>query len=79
MHPSGLTRYGSIVASCDRKPIFAAIAFGAFVIEPEGYQNDDPSRSDCVVLTDEPADEIPAPDLGDLIDRCDRGRILRDR
>src|SRR6266508_392831 len=29
----------------------------------EGYQNDDPLRGDRVVLTDEPADEIPAPDL----------------
>jgi hypothetical protein len=46
---------------------------------PEGYQNDDPSRSNRVVLTDEPADEIPAPNLGELIDRGDRGRILRDR
>ncbi len=47
--------------------------------DPEGYQNDDPSRSDRVVLADEPADEIPAPDLEDLIDRSDRGRVLRDR
>ncbi len=46
--------------------------------DAEGYQNDDPSRSDRVVLTEEPADEIPAPDLGDLIDRGDGGRILRD-
>jgi len=44
----------------------------------EGYQNDDPSRSDRMVLTDEPADKIPTPDLGNPIDRGDRGRILRD-
>jgi len=45
----------------------------------EECHNDDPSRSDRVVLTDEPADEIPAPDLGDLVDRGDRGAVLRDR
>src|SRR6266540_3132958 len=50
-----------------------------YVVKPERYQNDDPSRSDRVVLIDEPADEIPALDLGDLIDRSDRGPVLRDR
>jgi hypothetical protein len=45
----------------------------------EECHNDDPSRSDRVVLTDKPADEIPAPDLGDLVDRGDRGAVLRDR
>ena len=53
-------------------------AYGLGTIEPEGYQYDDPSRSDRVVLTDEPAYEIPAPDLGDLFDRGNRGRVLRD-
>ncbi len=45
----------------------------------EGCHNDDPSRSDRVVFTDEPADEIPAPDLGHLAEWGDRGAVLRDR
>ena len=79
-HPGGLR------ASCrtvDQVPASLRVSafgrgHGTSSLMGEGYQNDDPSRSDRVVLMDEPADEIPAPDLGDLIDRGDRGPTLRD-
>jgi hypothetical protein len=44
-----------------------------------GCQNNDSSRSDRSILLDEPAEEVPAPDRGDFIDRGDRRRLIWDR
>ena len=74
-----LARTAAARGRCDDGAVFLAASRRSMPSWGEGYQTDDPSRGDRVVLTDEPADEIPAPDLRDLIDRGDRGRILRDR